>query len=115
MTKKKRKLNCHQKLIERFVLNTESFTGKRWAQEVKISKDLHQKYGEEFWVKAQLGFKVKSLSWFLSPDGEKKLFEIVLQNKVKIASVKDVEIKEEIVPHSVEKKIKNKLDFLKNG
>lgn len=115
MTKKKRKLNCHQKIIERFVLNTESFTGKRWAQEVKVSKDLHEKYGEEFWAKAQLEFKIKSLSWFLSPDGEKKLSEMILQNKVKLNVVKDIETEEDIVFHQTENKIKSKLDFLKNG
>lgn len=45
--------------------------GLNWGREVKISKQLLQKYPEiSFWETLDLSFKLNSLAWFVNGEGE---------------------------------------------
>lgn len=55
------------------------FVTKFWPKEMKIAKDLYLLFPDEkFWMNINLGFKVKSLSWFKT-----EKYASLLENKYK--------------------------------
>ena len=69
----KRSLNKYQKLINKFIKDPKSIWGHptEIKREIKIAKKLFALKGQKFWEEAYLSFKLNSLAWFLSSDGEK--------------------------------------------
>lgn len=80
--KKPRKLNNHQKVIQRFVIVT--FASKArgfWPNEMRIAGQLIEKYSIEFllWCPVPNHYKVTSLVWFLTGHGLHYLSDQLLE------------------------------------
>lgn len=70
MENKEFKFNINKYIVGKFVKPEKI----NWAREIKISKKLVKSYpNEEFWRGFELTFKLNSLAWFISGDGEIKI------------------------------------------
>jgi hypothetical protein len=94
-----------------------------WPREMKIMNQLSSKYTDEsFWLGLELKFKIPSLAWFITSNGDKFLREEWAKYKFKPEKVKKFEIEEdiekEIKPAILDKeskkeKLKSLNDFLR--
>lgn len=74
--KKPRKLNSHQRIIERFVTVEFSSQAKGfWPNEMRIAGQLIKQYGIDFLLQCPKpnDYRVTSLVWFLTPQGKRFL------------------------------------------
>ncbi len=61
-------------LINKFLRNVENFTKGKWAKEIKLAKKLfNSRPNVTFWNQVEIDFKLNSLAWFLSKEGEHTL------------------------------------------
>jgi hypothetical protein len=68
-------LSIINRLIKTEILESKP-DGKFWAREVKILKSLYSFYpNNQFWESVNLSFKLNSLAWFRTPDGQKNIRE----------------------------------------
>lgn len=68
-----------------------------WPREMKILNQLSFKYGDEaFWMGLEVKFKIPSLAWFITPNGDKFLKEEWAKYKFNPEKIKRFEIEEDI-------------------
>jgi hypothetical protein len=94
-----------------------------WPREMKILNQLSSKYGDEaFWSGLEVKFKIPSLAWFITPNGDKFLKEEWAKYKFNPEKIKRFEIEEDIekelkpailVEEPKKEKLKSLNDFLK--
>lgn len=81
---KPRKQNNLHKILHNLVtvkpVNDKYF----WGRETKIVKQLVEKYGEEFmlWVKPPAGYRIQSMVFFKTKEGEKHLTDQLFEYRV---------------------------------
>ena len=94
-----------------------------WPREMKMMNQLSSKYPDEpFWMGLEVKFKIPSLAWFITPNGDKFLKEEWAKYKFNPEKIKKFEIEEDIekeikpaiLNQEVKKeKLKSLNDFLK--
>ena len=68
-----------------------------WPREMKIMNQLSSKYGyEAFWSGLEVKFKIPSLAWFVTQNGDKFLKEEWAKYKFNPEKIKRFEIEEDI-------------------
>lgn len=106
--KAKRPLNNYQKVVihfveTKFVVNNRFF----WANQIKIAKQLIQKYKLEFllWCPTPSGYKRNSLVYFLTPEGQHyfstQLVEYIKQTTNLSTEIKPIKLSSEKVGEDV--------------
>lgn len=102
--------NFQQYIIWKFLKDPSIMDNKRWAQETKLAKIIQRKFPLiNIGYDVDLGFKLNSLAWFLTPDGKKMLSEKQrhIVNMREFLKNKSVFTSEENHPTAV-------MDFIKN-
>jgi len=114
---KKLTVHNYRYLINKFIKDPKILKPYDWARETKIAKTLIQKYGLEFLTLHFNNFKLNSLAWFLSKEGQSLLILEKVKQKTLTFSQEKVTIEDEKIEEDIKIQTKPKSikEFLKYG